>query len=148
MQVLLLDNNAKRHEDVMVAFIKSGFQVTATSSQLVAQTYLDHGVVDLLVMAEKVNGQLAHNTALYAEHRNPHLSTIMITDRLGSDVEELYELIPSVHCIVGTTVPGKTIVALGRASIASVSPVGDYSEESFNGFGAGRAVASGVRVAA
>ncbi|MEL7117308.1 MAG: hypothetical protein AAGP08_17280, partial [Pseudomonadota bacterium] len=60
-------------------------------------------------------------------HRNPMLSTIMITERVGDDVEELYDLIPSVHCIVGANVPGKTIVELGKASVSSKTPMMSFT---------------------
>lgn len=122
MQVLLLDNSARRHEEIMVTFLKAGFLITATSSLKVAQTFLESEAVDLVIACEKINGRLSHGTVLLAEHRNPTLSTIMISDRTGDAMEELFELIPSVHSIVGSHVTAQTMLQLGRASVSSHGP--------------------------
>lgn len=119
MQVLLLDDDTERHEDFMIEFMRSGFHVMATSSFRVAETILAEGYIDLFIAGEEVQGRLTHNTALYGEHRNPSLSTILISDRSPEDVEDLFDLIPSVHCIVGGRVSGRTVIQLGRASVAS-----------------------------
>jgi len=119
MRVLLLDDNATRHEEFMLTFLKAGVHITATDSVHVAKAFLGCVAVDLLIASEELNGCLTHAVALLAEHLNPMLSTVLISDRVGDDVEELYDLIPSVHCIVGTTVSPETILHLGQASISS-----------------------------
>jgi len=128
MHVLLLDDDHDRHEDIMTAFLKAGYQITATSSLKVAEAILMYGYVDLLVATETLRDRLTHTTALFAEHRNPTVSTIMISDRSGTDVEELYELIPSVHCIVGSDISGKVILELGRASVVSQARTVSFSQ--------------------
>lgn len=119
MQVLLLDDDDIRHEDLMTTFLTAGCQITATANFKVAETILRHGFVDLLITSERLRDRLTHGTALLAEYRNPAVATIVISERVGRDVEELYDLIPSVHCIVGGQVPARTILALGRASVIS-----------------------------
>ncbi len=121
MQVLLVDDNPARQDDLMIRFLKSGFQITSTANLDVAQTYLECGLVDLLVMAERVGGQLAHSIALRAEHRNNDVSTILLTERTGREVDEIFELIPSVHCILADDMPPETIVRFGRGSIDSAA---------------------------
>ena len=120
MQVLLVTDNLAQHEDVMIAYLKAGFQITGTSSARVAETFVRCGAVDLLIIAEKLGGKLTHSTALLAEHHNPMISTILLTDRTGETADEVFELIPSVHSCVGTNVPGALILGLGRTSVESV----------------------------
>jgi hypothetical protein len=128
MQVLLLDDDENRHEALMTAFLKAGCQITATANFKVAETILRYGFVDLLVATERLRDRLTHGTALLAEYRNPSVATIVISERVGADVEELYDLIPSVHCIVGAEVPAATILALGRASVISQAGAFSFSK--------------------
>lgn len=118
MQVLLMDDDLERHEAVMSAFLKAGYQITATPSLKVATSVLIYGYVDLVIASERIDDKLTHKTALFAEHRNPNVSTIMITDRV-EDIDELYELIPSVHCVVGRETSAELMLSLGRASVES-----------------------------
>jgi hypothetical protein len=122
MQVLLLDDDFARHEDIMTTFMVAGCEIQSTASSKVAEMILKRNPVELLIAAENIRGRLTHCTALYAEHRNPLVSTVMISDRVGEDVEELYMLIPSVHTIVGSTTPARLLLALGKASVASKRP--------------------------
>lgn len=129
MQVLLLDDDHSRHEAVMTAFLKAGSHIMATSSLNVAEAILTHGYIDLLIASERLRDRLTHTTALFAEHRNPKVSTVMITDKSGEDADEIYELIPSVHCIVGSEVPAAIIFELGRASVVSQARSLSYSAQ-------------------
>lgn len=124
MQVLLVTDQPSQHEQVMIAYLRAGFQITATSSVNVAETFIRCSAIDLLILAESLDSKLTHSLALLAEHQNPLLATILLTDRTGEAAEEVFDLIPSVHCAVGSTVAGKTILQLGRASIESLAGQG------------------------
>ncbi|KMW58087.1 hypothetical protein AIOL_003057 [Candidatus Rhodobacter oscarellae] len=121
MQVLLVTDDLPQQEAIMIPFIKAGVLVTATSSLKVAEAFISTNVVDLLVASERVRGRLSHSTILMAEHQHAHLSTILLTDRTDRDAEEVFELIPSVHALIGTGVPGEVVLQFGRASVVSKS---------------------------
>lgn len=114
MRVLLLDDHFRRQERFMNAFWAARVGMIATGSQKVARTILGQARVDVLVMAETVQGQLTHATALFAEYRNPKLATLVLTDRTDEDVEELYQLIPSVCGILGGDVHENIVLQLAK----------------------------------
>lgn len=119
MRVLLLDDHFRRQERMMNAFWGARVGLIATGSQKVARTILGQARVDVLIMAEKVQGQLTHATALFAEYRNPKLATLVLTDRTDPEVEELYQLIPSVCGILGAAVDEHIVLQLARSETPS-----------------------------
>ncbi|WP_108814662.1 hypothetical protein [Loktanella sp. Alg231-35] len=74
--------------------------------------------VDLVVLDERVEGQLTHAIALSGERKNPYQSAIMLTDRPGADSDDLYDLIPSLYALVGTDVKANM---LGKLAFSAVS---------------------------
>lgn len=123
MNVLIVDDNLDRQADLTMAFMKSGFQTTPTGSQKVAETCIRRGVVDLLIIAERVEGKLTHSLALLAEHRNSMVETILLTARTDEDVDELYLLLPSMHCIVAPDTDSVLVTKLAIASLATAVKV-------------------------
>ncbi len=123
MQVLIVDDGIDRQVELAIAFMESGFQTTCTSSQLVAESCIRRGTVDLLVMAERVGGRLTHSLALLAEYRNPMVVTMLLTDRNDRDLDELYLLLPSLHCILSPQTAPDLVTRLAVASVAGAEEI-------------------------
>ncbi len=118
MKALILRNDAQSAIATSGALADKGFQILCVDSLTVAHTLIGIDTIDLLVMDERVNGQLTHAVALSGERKNPYQSAIMLTDRPGADSDDLYDLIPSLYALLGTDVsPG----LLGKLAFSAVS---------------------------
>lgn len=118
MKALILRNDAAASLATAHALIDKGFQILSVDTQAVAHALIRVDVIDLLVMDERVEGQLTHAIALSAERKNPYLSAILLTDRTAEETDDLFELIPSLYGLVGhDTAP----VILGKLALSAVS---------------------------
>ncbi len=106
------------------ALIDKGFQILCVDTLSVAHALIRVDTIDLLVMDEKVEGQLTHAIALSGERRNPYLSAIFLTDRSAEETDDLYALIPSLYAMVGTDIDPSL---LGKLALSSVSNVEDIA---------------------
>lgn len=70
--------------------------------------------VDVLVLGEALGGRLTHDVALLAECRNPAVATILLSDRPADEAEELWELLPSLHAILGGATPARLVAEVAR----------------------------------
>ena len=120
MLVLIVGDDHIRQADLAIAFMKAGFETASTSNQDFAKAFIQKGLVDLLVIGERVDGQLTHNLSLLAEYQNPMVETILLTQRCDSDIEELFLLIPSLHCLVAPDVSPALITKLAIASFTGI----------------------------
>ncbi|MFT6945324.1 MAG: hypothetical protein ACJAUW_001906 [Yoonia sp.] len=73
--------------------------------------------IDLLVMDERIDGQLTHSIALSGERRSPYLSVIMLTDRDGAETDDLF---PCLYALAGS---GTAPHVLGLLAMSAVSNV-------------------------
>lgn len=117
MHVLIIEDDCGRRIKLEAAFVKAGFQTTTTANRTIAESCIRCGVVDLLIMAERVDGKLTHAVSLLAECRNPMVETILLTPRCDPDIEELFLLLPSLHCLAAPDVDPKLIVKLALAAL-------------------------------
>ena len=124
MQVLILDDDIGRQNDLCLAFMDVGFQPSGTASLSVAERCIRKGWVDLLVMSERVEGRLTHSHALLAEWRNPMVATILLTPRHDQDSDELFQLLPSLHCLLAPDSDAKLVTKLSMASVAGAARSG------------------------
>jgi len=118
MKALILRNDAEAGVATSRALIDKGFQVLCVETQAVAHALIRIDTIDLLVMDERVQGQLTHAIALSGERRNPYLSAILLTDRAGEDTDDLYGLIPALYALAGTA-SGPDLIA--RLAMSAVS---------------------------
>ncbi len=118
MKALILRNDTQSAIATSGALADKGFQIHCVDSLTVAHTLIGIDTIDLVVMDERVNGQLTHAVALSGERKNPYQSAIMLTDRPGVDSDDLYELIPSLYALVGTDVSADL---LGKLAFSAVS---------------------------
>ena len=118
MKALILRNDAAASLATAHALIDKGFQILSVDTQAVAHALIRVDVIDLLVMDERVEGQLTHAIALSAERKNPYLSAILLTDRTAEETDDLFDLIPSLYGLAGhETAPAM----LGKLALSAVS---------------------------
>ncbi len=118
MKALILRNDAQTAIATTRALADKGFQILCVDSLTVAHTLIGIDTIDLVVMDERVKGQLTHAVALSGERKNPYQSAIMLTDRPGADSDDLYDLIPSLYALVGMDVSADL---LGKLALSAVS---------------------------
>jgi hypothetical protein len=118
MKALILRNDAAASLATAHALIDKGFQILSVDTQAVAHALIRMDVIDLLVMDERVEGQLTHAIALSAERKNPYLSAILLTDRTAEETDDLFELIPSLYGLVGQDT---TPAILGKLALSAVT---------------------------
>lgn len=118
MKALILRNDAQASVATARALIDKGFQILSVDTLAVAHALIRIETIDLLVLDERVEGQLTHSIALSGERRNPYLSAILLTDRNGEETDDLYDLIPSLYALAGSETAPEL---LGRLALSAVS---------------------------
>lgn len=120
MKALILRNDTEAAVATARALIDKGFQILSVDTLAVAHSLIRVDTIDLLVMDERVEGQLTHAIALSGERKNPYLSAIFLTDRTQEETDDLYALIPCLYALVGAdTTPD----LLGKLALSAVSCV-------------------------
>ncbi|TNC70849.1 hypothetical protein [Rubellimicrobium roseum] len=124
MQVMILEEDPTLRTEVAAALAPEGFDILSFGRLGPAKEAARSTALDLLVLGESVEGRLAHDVALLAEWRSPGLGAILLSDRRGDEVEELFELIPSLQAVLGRRTGARTLaqVALSAAQAQSVRP--------------------------
>lgn len=117
MHALICHDDFSHRMQLKIALKRLGFLVSSTPNQSTAQLCLREQVVDVVIMSETVGGKLTHALALLAECRNPNVETVLLTPRTDPCVEELYFLLPSLHCIVGPDIESHLIAKLARSAV-------------------------------
>ncbi len=123
MKALLLRHDVEAAAGDAQALIDKGFQVVCVETRNVAHALMRIETVDLLVMEERIGGRLTHALALSAERHNPYISTVLMTDRPGSETDELYELIPSLYALVGTDTAPRLLGQLALSSVENYDEI-------------------------
>lgn len=101
MQVLIVDEFPVFQSTLGVLLRNEGLQVTQAHSAQEALAHLRCRQTQLLVLREKLAGQSALSVALAAEFHRPDVATVLLSDRSGEDGDELFELVPSLACVMG-----------------------------------------------
>jgi DNA-binding NtrC family response regulator len=103
-QALILNDDRTQLAAQTCELIRNGFYVINAASLTEGLEYARLGQIDLVVMCERINSQLTHTVALTAEQKNPDVVTILITDRNDSDIDEVFDLLPSLTTLIGTEI--------------------------------------------
>ncbi len=101
MKALILRDDTETAVACAQVLMNKGFQVVCVENRHIARALLRIETIDLLVMDERIDGRLTHSIALSAERHNPYVNAILMTDRVGADVDELYDLLPCLYAIAG-----------------------------------------------
>ena len=120
MKALILRADAKASVKTAQALTDKGFQILSVDTQAVAHALIRIDTIDLLVMDERIEGQLTHAIALSGERRNPYLSAILLTDRGGEETDDLYDLIPCLYGMVGTDTSPELLAKLALSAVSSI----------------------------
>ncbi len=122
MKALILRQDPEAACAVSRALMDKGFQILCVEKLDVAHALIRVDTIDLLVMDERMDGQLTHAIALSGERKNPYLSAILLTDRPAEETDDLYALIPSLYAMAGMGVGADVI---GKLALSAVSNVAD-----------------------
>jgi hypothetical protein len=123
MQVMVLEQDQGFQAQLASALIEKGFQVICVESIGAAKNFIRLDIVDILVLGEQLSGRLSHSVALLAECRNPLVNAVLLTDRSGADLDEVFDLIPAVYAILGRGVAPSIV-----AQVVMASTVGSASD--------------------
>jgi hypothetical protein len=123
MKALILRADAATAVETAHLLAQKGFQTLCVASRDIAHAMIRADVIDLMVMDERVGGQLTHTLALSAERRNPYVSTIILTDEGADTTDDLYDLLPSLYALVGTGVTARMLGQLVLAAVANLDEV-------------------------
>lgn len=119
MQVLVMHDDV----DVQIAASKrlmsKGFQVIGLETVARACDYVKRDPVDILLLGDRVGGRLSHSVALAAECANPMVTTMILTERRDTEIDELYELLPSLYALISPKVEASTIAQLALTAVAN-----------------------------
>lgn len=100
MIALIVQSNPYRAAATTAHLMRMGFQVMTVESLPAAEAMSHLGIVDLMVLDERINGDLTHKLILSAERRNPGLTALMLTSRKGPEADELYLLLPALYALL------------------------------------------------
>lgn len=117
MQALVLNDDRDAQTGITMALLKRGFHVINAESISVAMGYVGLGAIDLVVLNERIEGNLSHTVALSAEYHNPQVTTLLMTPRTDTDVDELYDLLPSLYCLLGTEISPELVAQLALSAV-------------------------------
>lgn len=119
MNVLILEDDPLRRAEAGRALEGEGLRVVTLGEIEEAKGFVRRGGVDLLFLAERVGGRLAHDVALLAEWRNPRLAVVLLTDRHGEEAEEIFALIPSIRAVLGRRATPATLARVARIALGA-----------------------------
>lgn len=117
MHALILSDTPKTQLSLTVALTRQGIKVVNTETVEMARAYVRADHFDLLLLSERAHGRLAHPVALSAERHTPQVKTFLLSARTDEDVDELYELLPSLTGIIGTNVTPEVVAQLAQTAV-------------------------------
>ena len=129
MHALLVSDQPKLMTQISSKLMDCGFLVLGVNSVDAAEQFLRDTSVDLLVMEEKVSGRLTHSLSLLAEYRVSTSSTVIVTERQGDDLDELFELLPGLSCVFGKGIPADFVAQMALASTSGRAIKGKLSSK-------------------
>jgi hypothetical protein len=122
MKALILRQDPEAACAVSRALMDKGFQILCVEKLDVAHALIRVDTIDLLVMDERIDGQLTHAIALSGERKSPFLSAILLTDRGREETDDLFALIPSLYALAGMRTGAEM---LGKLALSAVSNTDD-----------------------
>jgi len=121
MQVLILEDDPAFQAQLAQAMMTKGFNVLCVASVPAAEAFLRLDMADVLIFGERIDGRLTHPVALLAECRNPLVAAVLLTDRTGPDLDELFDLMPSLVGILGRRVAPPVVTQVVMAAVAGMA---------------------------
>ncbi|NCO87590.1 MAG: hypothetical protein GW886_13260 [Rhodobacterales bacterium] len=107
MQVLMMGRDYAAQAQIGVAMVERGFQVICAETPAAAEAFLAMQAIDVMILSEGNSGSLSLAVNLATGWCDPRINVILMTDRTGGEVDDLYALIPSLYSVIGLrTAPG------------------------------------------
>jgi hypothetical protein len=123
MKALILRQDAQAASAVSRTLMDKGFQILCVEKLDVAHALIRVDTIDLLVMDERIDGQLTHAIALSGERKNPYLSAILLTDRSAEETDDLHALIPALYALAGMSVGTDVLAKLALSAVSNTEDV-------------------------
>ncbi|PUB13617.1 hypothetical protein [Yoonia sediminilitoris] len=117
MKALILRDDPEASVACAKVLSDKGFQVICVETRHIARALLRIETVDVLIMDERLDGRLTHSIALSAERRLPFISTLIMTNRNRTESDELFDLIPSLYCLLGTDMAAELVARFALSAI-------------------------------
>jgi hypothetical protein len=121
MQVLILEDDPAFQAQLAQAMMGKGFNVLCVETVPAAEAFLRLDMADVLIAGERIGGRLSHPVALLAECRNPLVAAVLLTDRTGPDLDELFDLMPSLVGVLGRRVAPAVVTQVVMAAVADMA---------------------------
>lgn len=121
MQALILEDDPGFQAQLAQALMGKGFNVLCVETLAAAEAFLRLDMADVLVFGERIGGRLSHTAALLAECRNPLVAAVLLTDRSGPELDELFDLMPSLVGILGRRVAPEVVTQVVMAAVAEMA---------------------------
>lgn len=123
MKALVLRDDADTAAHDAQILMDQGFHVLCVETLHTATAMARSNHFDLLIVDERIAGQLTHALALLAEQRAPAVSTILVTDRPAEETDELFDLIPSTYALIGRDAQPQFMQQLVASAVAGYAAV-------------------------
>jgi hypothetical protein len=121
MQVLILEDDPSFQAQLAQAMMGKGFNVLCVETVPAAEAFLRLDMADVLIAGERIGGRLSHPVALLAECRNPLVAAVLLTDRSGPELDELFDLMPSLVGVLGRRVAPSVVTQVVMAAVADMA---------------------------
>lgn len=118
MQVLVMGRDYAAQAQTAVALVERGFQVICAETPDAAEAFLSMQVIDVMILSEGNSGSLAQAVGMVTGWCDPHVSVILMTDRTGGAIDDLYSLIPSLYSVVGLRTAPAMLARLAMAALS------------------------------
>ena len=121
MQALIVHDDPAEIDRLRTALSRRGFMVSHCQNQSEGLQFVRSAVTDLLVLKQVIDGKHTTSVSLAAEHFHPRAATILLSERQRADAVELFELIPSLHAVLGPRPDDQTIGTLALSAVQNTS---------------------------
>lgn len=119
MQVLILDDNARRQQELRELLEAKGVLVLSATSVGEANTFLRRTIADLVILRHWIDGRASLSVALAAEYYNPGVATLLLSDESREDADELFELLPSMTSLLGEGSQAELVARVALSALTS-----------------------------
>jgi hypothetical protein len=136
MRLLIMHGDIETTTRWQVAFGGRGHHVRRARSIDSAEQQLREDRFDLLLFDFLVDGHSCLSTALLAQFHQPHIVSVLVSDRAPYLQGDMFARLASLRCVLGTETPVDDLVAICEEltkGAAAVQRVGAPARERFEG---------------
>ena len=112
LRLLIMHADIETTTRWQVAFGARGHHVRRARSIDTAEQQLREDRFDVLLFDFLVDGHSCLSTALLAQFHQPHIASVLISDRAPDMQSDMFARLASLRCVLGTETPVKDLVAI------------------------------------